>query len=245
MNIKDKLTVILTTHILPSAPSTHIIEECINSIREKFEGINECVFKVYCDVKNPEEWDAKEYLNNLKQIENIEVIETPNSNLRMNYINAMGEVNTPYVLFCEHDWTFLDHIQTSNIISCLDENPSVNFIRFNKRDNNKAHSDNPEPGDADFWETHIEEALEIKEQSLMKTNCIATHPHIIRINTLKTWLPLLKTWSIEWDLHSAYNKEIKHMGFEDAHRKWGIYNYGSKQTKKIVKHIDGSNSGRT
>ena len=50
MNINKKLTVVLTTHILPSAPSTHIIEECINSIREKFEGINECVFKVYCDV---------------------------------------------------------------------------------------------------------------------------------------------------------------------------------------------------
>lgn len=245
MNINKKLTVVLTTHILPSAPSTHIIEECINSIREKFEGINECVFKVYCDVKNPKEWATKEYLNNLKQINNIEIIINPNSGLKINYLQALNEATTPYILFSEHDWQFLHKVKTTNIIECLDKNSFINFIRFNKRNNDKAHLDNPEPGDIDFWETYVEEDLEIKEQHLMKTNCIATHPHVIRKNIINTWLPLLSSWSIEWDLYSNYNKDIDNIGFEKAHKKWGIYNYGNTQTKKIVKHIDGSNSGRT
>ena len=157
----------------------------------------------------------------------------------------MESVNTPYVLFSEHDWLFLDNIETSNIIKCLDKNDFVNFIRFNKRNNNKAHIDNPEPGDHDFWETHIEEETKILEQPLIKTNCIATHPHIIRKDVINRWIPFLNTWSIEWDLYSQYNKDIGSLGFEKAHKKWGIYNYGGIQNNKIIKHMDGSNSGRT
>lgn len=244
--MKNQLTVILTTHILPTAPSTHIIEECINSIRKNFKEINECVFKIYCDTKNPEERITKEYLNNLKQIKDVKIIENQNSGLKINYLKSLKETDTPYVLFCEHDWVFLNKINTPNIIKCLNQHNSINFIRFNKRDNQWAHINHPDPNirSGDVWETYIESAFAIKEQPLMKTNCIATHPHIIRKDIINEWLPLLKTWSLEWDLHSNYNKDIESMGFKSAHQKWGIYNYGNRQTKKIIKHIDGSNSGR-
>ena len=244
--MKNQLTVVLTTHILPTAPSTSIIEECIESIRENFIKINECQFKIYCDVKNSEQWFTKEYLNNLKKIKDVQIIENPNSGLKINYLRALSEANTPYILFCEHDWIFLDKINTSNIVKCLNNNSSINFIRFNKRDNQWAHIDHPDPNirSGDIWETYIEDAPEILEQSLMKTNCIATHPHIIRKDIINTWLPFLNTWSIEWDLFSNYNHDINKMGFKDAHEKWGIYNYGNRQTKQIIKHIDGNNSGR-
>lgn len=245
MTLSDQLTVVITTHILPTAPSTHIIEECINSIKKQFKGINKCKFLVFCDVKNIEEWASKEYISNLNKINGIDLNIEINSGLKQNYIKAIENINTPFMLFCEHDWAFLRKINTLNIINTMLNNNFVNFIRFNKRDNDKAHINNPEPGDKDFWETYIEEELETS-QPLVKTNCFATHPHIIRVSKfVKEWKSLLKTFSIEWDIHEAYNKEIDKKKFKNIHKNWGIYNYGSLKDKKIVTHLDGSNSGRT
>ena len=40
--LKDLLTVVITTHILPSAPSVAVIESTISSIRKSFTDIGEC-----------------------------------------------------------------------------------------------------------------------------------------------------------------------------------------------------------
>lgn len=246
MDLSKQLTVVITTHILPTAPSTHIIKECINSIKKQFKDINVCKFLVLCDVKDQGEWASKEYIANLKEIKDINVIIEPNSSLKQNYIKAIESIDTPFMLFSEHDWAFLREVNTSNIINTMLDNDFINFIRFNKRDNNKAHIDNPEPGDNDFWETHIEVESEDILQPLIRTNCFATHPHIIRVNKfIKEWKNLLKTFSIEWDIYETYNKDIDKKGFKNTHKNWGIYNYGGLKDKKIVTHLDGSDSGRT
>ena len=245
MELSKQLTVVLTTHILPTAPSTYIIEECIKSIREQFEGINECKFLIVCDVKNPNSSTTKEYINNLRKIKNIDLVESPNSSLQINYNKAIDLITTPFMLFVEHDWIFLNKINLTNLLKTISENIFINFIRFSKRDNFKAHIDNPEPGDGDFWETHIEIETKDLPSPLIKTNCFATHPHIIRVSKfINDWRILLKTFSIEWDIHEKYNEAINKYGFIEAHNTWGIYNYGKINDKKIITHLDGSNSGR-
>ena len=131
------------------------------------------------------------------------------------------------------------------------KNKYINFVRFNKRDNHLAHIDNPETGDKIFWETYIEEDNSINEQKLMKTNCIATHPHVIRKSKLMyDWLNVAKaprpgiTGAVEVNLYEAYSNDINRKGFNSAHKDWGIYNYGSKSDKKVIAHTDGSLSGR-
>jgi hypothetical protein len=149
------------------------------------------------------------------------------------------------MLLVEHDWVFLNNVDTPLLLNTMVKDNSINWVRFNKRDNNKAHSNNPEPGDVDFWENYIEKDNS-RNQPLVKTDCIATHPHIVRINNFKdNWSKYLHTWSIESDLHHAYNRDIKDYGFKEAHKQWGVYNYGSINDKKIITHLDGSNSGRT
>ena len=39
----------------------------------------------------------------------------------------------------------------------MNQTDEINYVRFNKRDNRLPHIDNPEKGDADFWETYVEE----------------------------------------------------------------------------------------
>jgi hypothetical protein len=132
------------------------------------------------------------------------------------------------------------------------ENDGVNFIRFNKRNNGLAHIDNLGPGDLKeyCWETHVEEA-NLSGCDLMKTDAIATHPHIIRVSKfIDEWLEIAEkpqscTGAVEVNLHHTYNNDIRSTSFLSAHNAWGIYNYGCRNDDKIIVHQDGSDTGRT
>jgi len=249
-DISKHLTILLTTNTMESAPSTELIENTLMSIRSRLKGSVACKTLIYCDtdVRKP---NHKEYIENLQMIENVGVIDERNGGLQKNYLNGVLNSKTPFVLCCEHDWLFLRDIDLRKLIAAMINHSSINFVRFNKRDNHLAHINNPEKGDADFWETYIEEDSNILEQKLIKTNCIATHPHIIRNSKLKeSWLNIARTprpgiiGAVELNLYEAYSKDINEKGFNIAHKDWGIYNYGAKSDKKIITHTDGSSSGR-
>ena len=250
IEIEDALTVVLTTHVLPSAPSTRFIEGTISSIRGNFKNISDCEFVIYCD-SNVKNKNYEMYMHNLKKINDVTIVDVPHegfpySGLQNNYINSIQNSLTPFVFCCEHDWLFLREIDTPKLINCMFDNEFINFVRFNKRDNARAHINNPEPGDADFWETYVEPESRLLKQPLMKTDCIATHPHIIRKEKfVQDWAEISSSTKnktpgmVEFNLIRAYKEDISQMGFEKAHRKWGIYNYGSKNEAKIISHTDG------
>ncbi len=253
--LKDLLTVVITTHVLPSAPSVETISNTIQSIKENFTDIEECEFIIYCD-SDTDNSNHDDYINNLNTIENVIIKEYAhkgflNTGLRDNYIRAAESSKTPFVLFCEHDWIFLREINTTKLINAMKNNEFINYVRFNKRDNDKSHKENPEPGDQVFWETYVEEQ-KISDCYFMKTDCIATHPHILRVEKFKNdWSQYASIYQphitgiVETNLNYFYKMDITNVGFKNAHKKWGIYNYGSKGDKKIITHSDGSNSGRT
>ena len=239
--MKDKLTVLVTTHILPTAPSIQIIKECTDSIFDNFKGINECNILIYCDSRDSV--TSQQYLDNLSTLKNVKIIDRPHSGMRSNYQHAIENCQTDYFFFCEHDWLFLRPVEIKKLIYCMDKNPNINFVRFNKRNNWKVDDAN------DAWETHIEEEDQIKECSLMRTNCVATHPHIVRKKKfVEEWLPFIDNvqggWSIELSLYVVYTSAIRLLGFQEAQKRWGIFNYGSKKEANIITHLDGSDSGR-
>lgn len=245
--MKDKLTVLVTTHVLPTAPSIEVIKECTDSIFNNFKGIKDCEFLVYCDSRDSEV--SKEYVKNLSQLSDVKIFDRVDSGMIVNYIEVIEKCETDYLFFCEHDWLFLRPVKIQNLINCMDSNPNVNFVRFNKRNNWQTHKE------SGAWETYIEEETEITEFPLMRTNCIATHPHIVRKDKfVKEWLPTINReltrtlkhhWSIELILYLWYTQEIKNLGFKKAQKKWGVFNYGPKSESNIITHLDGSNSGRT
>ena len=82
----------------------------------------------------------------------------------------------------------------------------------------------------------------------MKTDAIATHPHIIRASKfMNDWFDIASkpgpmTGQVEVNLYNRYTSIIKRDGFTKAHKDWGIYNYGGRNEKKIITHLDGSNN---
>ena len=243
-DLSKYLTISMTTHILPS---TDIIQKCIASIRDKFIGIDYCKFVIYCDSRIVDSTKIS-YVENLNKLENVIVEDIPHSGLQSNYIKGIVDSSTPFVFCCEHDWVFLREIDLSKLIKTMLEYDFINFVRFNKRDNKYAHINNPEPGDTYFWETYIEDEPDVKEQQLMKTDAIATHPHIIRASKfMNDWFDIASkpgpmTGQVEVNLYNRYTSIIKRDGFTKAHKDWGIYNYGGRNEKKIITHLDGSNN---
>jgi hypothetical protein len=250
MNLEKYLTISIPTHILPSAPSTDIIQNTIDSIRSNFMGIDDCKFVIYCD--SWEEGLTKElYIKNLNDIKNVTVVDRPQGGLQANYLKGVADSNTPFVFCCEHDWTFLREIDTPKLIKAMLKYDFINFVRFNKRDNNGEH---PHvcaiPALPPNWEAEAGQELEVTEQPLMKSHSTATHPHIVRrAKFITDWWDIAQiqgsaVGQIEMNLFRAYANDINQMGFTAAHKNWGVYNYGSESDLKIIAHTDGSDSGR-
>lgn len=256
INLNEELTVILTTHVLPSAPSTYFIEATIKSIKSRFSGIEGCKFMIYCDSDSTNHHHL-EYVENLRNLKDVVVVDNSHegvkiSGLQKNYIKALKETTTPFAFCCEHDWKFLRNVDITGLIHFMKDHNNINFVRFNKRPNWKPHISNLAPGDQEryVWETYLEEKKDISF-ALMKTDSIATHPHIIRVSKfIEDWIDIASNpqprlvGAVEQNLYSEYTKDIKSEGFEYAHEKWGVYVYGSKDDDKMITHQDGSDSGR-
>lgn len=238
MNLSKYLTVCLTTH---TNSSTELIENTIASIRKNFLDIEGCKFVIYSDAK----YSDGNYHNHLEKLNNIQnvLVHSRPDGLQNNWINGVLESETPFVLNCEHDWIFLREIDTKVLIQSMLDYDFINYVKFNLRDNHSAHKDNPGPKDACFWETYIEPEDRVKNQSLIKTNSIVGHPHIIRKEKIaKDWINIVNNklpgvlGSVEVNLYDAYTLDINRMGFNEAHKIWGVYNYGSLEDLAIIKH---------
>jgi hypothetical protein len=153
-------------------------------------------------------------------------------------IEAIG---TPYILWVEHDWVFKGApIKFKAIIEMMNNHPNIHSVRFNKRDNQiNGHDfimgENEVPG----------------YYPLMKTSSFSNNPSIIRTEKLKKeWLPICKkalrrvsnnlggsAFGIEEILFRQIVKDIRALGFEKAHRKWGTYVFGKAGDSARVVHI--------
>ena len=247
MNLEKYLTISIPTHILPSAPSTEVIEKTICSIRSNFIGVEKCKFVIYCDSR--EESSVKDlYIKNLNNIKNIRVVDTLRSSLQENYLKGLIDSVTPFVFCCEHDWIFLREVDTPKLIKAMVKYNFINFVRFNLRNNDELQRDVCDTGGPmpPNWREEAVQDLRVTEQPLIKTHSTATHPHVLRRDKfLKDWLAIAETrgdavGQIEMNLFRAYTKDISTMGFTSAHKKWGVYNYGAKSDSKIIEHSDGN-----
>ncbi len=243
MNLKNNITIVIPTHIIPTSPKTSIIEKSINSLATLNE-LHNCKCIITCDINSAKSKISMKYLQNLQNIKspfNTEISYVVDGQQRMNFLNGIKKVNTDYMLFWEHDWIFIQKPDLTKIIKAMNKYKFINAIFFNKRDN----IIKPYPC-GDFI---LEPETRVKEISLLKTSKWSNNPNIARISKWWEWLDIIENADlnknnprkqIEPPLHHKYIKEIKKLGFEIAHSKWGMYSYGKLNKNKMVEHLDGS-----
>lgn len=247
--MKNQITVITTTHIHEYAPSIEILKRNLYTAYKYFSYIKECKHLIYVDSKIKDEV-YKKYVDNIlklveKEYPNIEVIDSPNSGLKFNYWHAINTIETPFMLFLEHDWEFLHPVELDKVVDVLNKYEYVNLIKLPKRSNMIEMKVQDR-----LWDFEIKYEDRIKELNLTKTSSFATNPHIIRkskfLNEWKYHLnyPNSNHNSIELPLRDKYRDEIKNFGFDEVHQRWGCYNYGAPNALKYITHLDASKSGK-
>jgi hypothetical protein len=237
--LKHMVTIITVSHVIPTAPDVSIIEKMLESVREYIEGAKYMNHIIFVDTKpnNPHNQQFIENMNKLRKTRpNLYVLEIPNSGLKSNYINGIKLCKTPYMYFIEHDWIFNQKVPTTYFVDNMEKYNDVNYIKLSKRNN-------MEYGGWDKILVHDE-----RFKHLVKTDSWTNHPHIVRHKKwLDDWLKVInpnikaeKSYGVEDVMYQQYQNDITQITFNNAHKKWGCYNWLSKTGLSPIKHLDGS-----
>ncbi len=252
-DLSDEITLIMATHCTRrlkkfeslSPPSNKLVTATYGSLLSVFgQGIAACP-KILCYDANPNgsERDAR-YTRSIQDFS-----EQNGFDLRsyqgvglFNVLNqTLPQVTTPFIFFVEHDWLFRgERILLPAIIEMMNDEPGINAIRFNKRDNYL--------NGQDFL---MSVGTIPRRYPLLATSSYSNNPSIIRTEKLKNeWLPICdkalrhvknhlggSAFGIEEILFRTYVQDIRAQGFRKAHEKWGTHVFGRVGDPPRIRHI--------
>lgn len=232
--MKDKITLLIPTTAMRSAPSTKLIQRTLDSAGKRLFGGESVRCIVHFDM-----WDESplslEYLQNLRHLSKSRKFDLIYGSRGLGFATRemISMVDTDYYIFLEHDWEFVKPIDIDALVAMMDQHHEVNYIRFNKRTNAIAGYDK------------ILEPSVIGGINLLRNDVWSANPHIGRTGTFKgKWINYLPSISkrgpeMEQFIHHAYIEDIESGGFQNASKEWGIFVYGKPGDKRVVKHLDG------
>lgn len=203
--------------------------------------------------------DKEEHLQTLKSImdkysiKNYE-IKIQRGGLLSVFYNMIKDVSTPYLMFLEHDWVFLEKPNYSGIVQEMDRCDFVKCVKFKKM-GNVLHQLNS-TRDYQGKELPFIEDDRVKEVPLIQVCYWSNNPFIARIKTIEEWSKHFLTNSmieqiknnsmhggaigIEETLIPLYEKDVATNPWESIKDKWGVFIYGRVGMKPIIGHTDGS-----
>ena len=236
--LSNRLTVVTTTHLLPSAPSTYILERTVRSLRGRL-GVAECEHLIYYDAPKGGGERHLKYVRNLERLcekYGLQLLMREAVGLKGNYLHAVDTVTTPYLLFVEHDWHFCRSIDVVALLDVFDKYEFVNIVRLNKRGNDWHVG----------WDHIVEPEDRIAEVQLTRTSSWSNNPHIVRLAKWRhDWRAIVGedpghgADGIEDKLYWAYGKDIFTEGFRPAHEKWGSFLWGPINQRPVIRHTNG------
>jgi hypothetical protein len=251
--MRDKLTVLTTTNFVPSCPSTALIESVIRSLNRKF-GIEEYDHYIFYDRPRQPSADDDRYLDALRALDakfpsTITVFDQRFVGLRGGWLRMLSETRTPYFLFLEHDWHFNEEPvpPLDELIDVLERYEFVNYMRFNKM--------NATMWQWEHWDKKHEPESRVRGIDLTRVWSWSNNPHFGRTEMVvgqcvpivesKPFLGSLDpTWQgwpcgVEGPIWDTIDGDVRELGFDSAHRKWGTYFIGTMGSRNTIEHVCG------
>ena len=189
------------------SPSTRFIEQTYASFVETF---GEYPVTVWCD-PHPNIAESSKYIKNLKSLfKDVRVTES----LSDGYIKAVKTSTCEYMFMLEHDWVFVQPLDSIEEITKMMDEHGITHLRFNKRRNEATSCDKKlTKGEGFCW-----------------TTCVSNNPHIIH----------RQRWLDEVLPHVAVVKGTG--GLEQRLQSKGVHAaiYGPMFFEKTIHHLDGS-----
>ena len=237
--MKDRLTVITTTHHTPSDrlhikgirpdTKTDLLEYVWEELTKKIDSDVRWIISLDYEKKdNPAVVEYKENIE--KMIEE----KYPNAELyladgwRSNMIDAKNMVETPYFLFWEHDWVFTENATFNSLnylLDIMDNTTLVNWIRFNKRENV------PVLGDAKVWNPR-----QFGGQDFVNITNWSNNPHICR----KSFWDDIPMEILSNEVVDPNHLCTENILTNNCTENWGCYLYGAQNHHSSVKHLNGN-----
>lgn len=254
IDIKEKLTVVITGHYVKDYEK--YLTYLIHSLKGK---LDMCNFLLYYDETS---FNGDYEIEVQKIHEVLKNYNIKNYNLTIKkgglltaFYYMLNDISTPYFLFLEHDWVFLDIPNYDGIVDALDNHPYVKFVQFKKLGNiekqlnsNKDYEGNKIPFIEDnrvgelpliqscYWSNNpfiCKKEIMLEWSKIFLTDTIIEN---IKHNTLKRG-----SRGIEEIMIKKYIKDLENNLWVDIKDNWGSYLYGNVGMNPIVGHTDGSN----
>lgn len=226
--MKNLLTLVVTTSHVPSAPSTEMIDRSIGSALESCEDAR---ILIMASAPNGHESYA-EYLKRLQRrySETLLIADDPSWHQAGKMRRFFHRIQTPFMLFWEHDWEIIKPVPVCKILESLVD--PVKFIRLNKRNN---------------IVTGYDRELEKHDGApvpLLATSCLSTNPHFARTETYRDFiLPMLSdgNWTEPQIMESpgGGSETYNEGGLAGFTRKFGAFIFGNLNDPPAVRHLDG------
>jgi hypothetical protein len=228
---KNDITIIIATSVLPSHPSTKIIDETINNIRTHFPK-NEIILQMdglreerlnrkqdYDEYKSKVLWKClHEWFNVLP------IIFDEHSHQSTMMRKTIDMIDTPLMLYVEGDAPLTPDME-------IDWDKCINLIKNKKANTVRFHFESVIPKEHE----HLMFGL---EDGFMKTSQWSQRPHLSTVKYYKHEIlpPLEDKVFIEDTTHGKVQEDCKHEGWE-SHKLW-IYHPEGGNIKRSY-HLDG------
>jgi len=251
MNLENSLEVFIATHII-DANTTPVIENkmieqtivsCHTSL--KLENVK---FTICPDASFEKSHPvlSKQYNKYLLDMSDKLKTRGINCSLRLsndetmrgNWIKFIEECNTPYMLFLEHDWEFVQEVSVKDVIDCFEENNGLNYLRLPKFNLTEQYYSSM--CSRDNWDWICAEVNEVKTRiPLTRISFFSGNPHFAKVSFCKDFIiPALNkycpkeiskgTSHLEKDIKRAEMRiidELRDCGFSnhatDPEKTWG------------------------
>jgi hypothetical protein len=119
--------------MLPSAPRLTVLRKTITGLRKYLPETAGCRDLVYYHEPDDRSHRATKHLDNLRCFCNqfgLEVIVRPDSGVKVNMIEAVDTIDTPYMLFLECDLAIRKHVDLPGLLDAFDKCAFINYVHF-------------------------------------------------------------------------------------------------------------------
>lgn len=231
-SVNQRLTVLVLTN--KTDKSLKCLELTLLNLKNNLTELKEYSTIICHDVNEKDTSDYYDQLNQLiKKFKNTELImgdkkfiinnkEYSGESWGYNILKLITRCNTPYFMFVEHDWIFVEHVNIEKLLNIFDANDNINYIKFNKRYGT---------GPFDFYTAYD------KAVNLTRVNSFTNWPYISRKEIwIKEWIPKLIATNITTIEHNIHYDITS---LREIFLKWGLYIYGKIDDRPLIKHTDG------
>jgi hypothetical protein len=239
---RDSLTVVVAASLIPSHPSTSMIEQTLTSLH--LLGLTQEVPLVIAHDAPSPDCDSKDLLRYEDYFARLEEVCEIRGNSVITKLTKWGQlsqslslaftyVKTPYVLVCQHDLPFIKRIEVDQILETMESQLMLKHVRFNLRENQPYAFDAfPKKRKLCYQEEVFE--LNGRAHHFVKTIGWSDNNHLCHVDYYRRIVfPLVGKRRV------APEHVMNLISIPSFHERLGTYIFGGLGDSPAIKHLDG------